>query len=396
MDARTRGIVAATLAAQAVAIGSTIAAFSLFVRPVAAAFDATTLAVSAGVSIITLMLGVSGVPVGLWLDRGVPRHVMFTGAFVLSTGFWMASHAQSLGMLALLCVYIGMAVPTLGPLTTTAVVGKAVVDGRGRALGIANMGVPLGGLLFAALAGVWIDSWGWRGALRGFSVLTLLICLPAITFGVPRELSAPQGPDSEGDARDAAPRDLARSRDFWIAGVAFGAGVGTLSGWYSQVGPYLDDLGVATRDAGLMLAVSQGIAGLGTLVLGALADRISPPRLFGGILGMVAIGFAILRTDPTLPWVIGTLVVTGVATGGLMPVFAALLAKRFGAGALGSGIGMANLCLFPFGAGLPLLAGAVRDAQGHYGAFLSTCLALSVAGIALIGIYARRNTTDAR
>ncbi|MEM7410369.1 MAG: MFS transporter [Myxococcota bacterium] len=393
MDARTRGIVAATFAAQAVAIGSTIGAFSLFVRPVAEAFSASTLAVSAGVSIITLMLGVSGVPVGLWLDRGTPRHAMFAGTFVLSTGFWFASQAESLASLALLCVYIGGAVPTLGPLTTMAVVGKAVADGRGRALGIANMGVPLGGLLFAALAGVVIESWGWRTALQLFSIVTAVVCVPAVFFGIPRELH-PATSETVPEAPEGAPTPLAWNPAFWLAALAFGAGVGVLSSWYSQVGPFLDDMGLGSRQAGLLLAFSQGIAVIGTLALGALADRVPPSLIMGSILAVVGLGFGVLATGPGLPWVIATLVITGVATGGTMPVFAALLAKRFGAGALGSGVGLANVCLLPFGAALPLLAGAIRDAQGSYASFLFVCLGLVVVALGLLVASVRRS--DAR
>jgi hypothetical protein len=70
MHGRDQRIVAATFAAQAAAIGSTIGAFSLFVRPVAETFDASILQASAGISLITLTLAACGVPVGTWLDRG--------------------------------------------------------------------------------------------------------------------------------------------------------------------------------------------------------------------------------------------------------------------------------------------------------------------------------------
>ena len=56
MDRRTRGVIAAAFIAQALGIGATIGAFSLFVRPIADGFSATTFEASAGLSLITMTL----------------------------------------------------------------------------------------------------------------------------------------------------------------------------------------------------------------------------------------------------------------------------------------------------------------------------------------------------
>ena len=153
MSRRELGIVVATFLGQAVAIGATVGSFTLFVRPVATEFDAATSAVSSGAALLVMMLGVSGIGVGLWLDRAPARRVMLTGAAILATGLLVASRAQSLAGLAAACVLTGAGVPMLGPLTTAAVIGKAFDEGRGRALGIANTGVNVGGLVFASVAG---------------------------------------------------------------------------------------------------------------------------------------------------------------------------------------------------------------------------------------------------
>jgi MFS family permease len=182
MNRRESGIVAATFLAQAVAIGSTIGAYSLFVRPVVEEFGASMLAGSAGISLITMMLGVSGVPVGLWLDRGSPRRVMLTGVSILVAGLLLASQATALWQLGLACVFTGCGIPMLVPLTTAAVVGKTFDATRGRALGIANTGINIGGLVFALVAGFAIESWGWRAALQVFAVLAFVLAAPAIAL----------------------------------------------------------------------------------------------------------------------------------------------------------------------------------------------------------------------
>jgi predicted MFS family arabinose efflux permease len=385
MHGRDRRIVAATFAAQGVAIGSTIGAFSLFVRPIADSFGASTLQVSAGISLLTLTLAASGVPVGTWLDRRAPRRVMVTGTAILAGGLLLASQAQSLGQLAVLCVFTGTGIPMLGPLTTAAVVGKAVTVGRGRALGIANMGLPLGGLGFALAGAFLLEAWGWRGTLAAFSVAVVVIALPLVWCWIPSELDANDGAARGGGASPA----LARSSVFWLAALPLGIGMGVNAGWLAHLAPYLADVGASTRHAGALLAASQGLAVIGTFGFGALADRRSAIAILAALFSFQIGGFLLLRTHPTLLVVSAIVVSVGVLAGGIMPVCVHLLAERFGAASLGRAVGLANLCLLPFGAGLPMVAGGLRDAQGSYDAVLLVCAALMLAGVALLAVLQR-------
>lgn len=386
MHGRDQRIVAATFAAQAVAIGSTIGAFSLFVRPVADAFDATILQASAGISLITVTLAACGVPVGTWLDRGAPRRVMLTGIAILATGMLLASRAQSLGQLAFLCVLIGTGIPMLGPLTTAAVVGKAVTDGRGRALGVANMGLPLGGLGFALAGAFWLEAWGWRGALLAFAIAIVAVALPLVWFWIPATLEAPSV--AGADAPGPAPA-LAGSGMFWLAALPLGIGMGTNAGWLAHLAPFLADVGATTTHAGSLLAASQGLAVIGTFGFGALADRRSSVAILATIFAFQIGSFFWLRSHPTLFVVSSIVVAVGILGGGIMPVCVHLLAERFGAGSLGRAVGLANLTMLPFGAGLPLLAGALRDAQGSYDGVMLVCAGLLLTGVALLGVLTR-------
>ena len=70
----------------------------------------------------------------------------------------------------------------------------------------------------------------------------------------------------------------------------------------------------------------------------------------------------------------------------LLPLVAAVVLAEE---ALGRAVGLANLCLLPFGTGLPLVAGALRDAQGSYDTVLLVCMGLLGAGVAMLGVLAR-------
>ncbi|HIF92592.1 MAG: MFS transporter [Myxococcales bacterium] len=382
MDRRTRGVIAAAFIAQGLAVGSTLAVFSLFIRPVAETFGASTLEVSIGISLIMLSLATCGVPIGIWLDRGTPKYVMFTGCTLMTTTILLASIAQSLGALAALCVISGIAIPMLGPLTTAAVVGKVASTQRGRALGIANLGIPVFGIGFAFAAGFAIEASGWRTTLQLFASVIFILGFPAIAFGIPTDLNE----SSRSEAKQVAPADhwtpirLLASWEFRLIALILGIGMGTTTGWVAHVAPYLNDLGASMRFSGGILGMMQGAMMVGTLVLGTMADRRSPVRILLGVFGVQIACFGVLFSDFGLIAASAALLVAGVATGGLLPVLSHLFAEQFGTANLGRSMGLANLAILPFGFSLPMLAGWLRDTTGSYSTTTLLCMALVLVG----------------
>ncbi len=386
MNRRTIGVIAAAFIAQGIAVGSTVASFTLFVRPVAESFNASTFEISIGVSLITLSLAACGVPIGIWLDRGSPKVVMFTGCTIMTSAILLASQAQSLGTLAALCVLVGTGIPMLGPLTTAAIVGKVATEHRGRALGIANLGLPVFGIGFALIAGFAIDAWGWRTTLQLFAAIIFLFGIPAITLGIPNDLGQESRP--EGDSSDSpepwTPKRLLASPSFRMIALILGIGIGITTGWTAHVAPFLIDLSASMRYAGGILGGMQGAMMAGTLVLGTMADRYSPVRILLGIFITQAGCFALLFADLGLSASALTLLVSGVAAGGLLPVISHLFAEKFGSAGLGRSMGLANLAIVPFGFGLPMIAGGLRDTTGSYSTTTLLCFGLLLLGIATI------------
>jgi len=386
MDRRTRGIIAAAFVAQGLAIGSTIGAFGLFVRPVADTFSATTLQVSAGISLITLTLGICGAPIGIWLDRGSPRRIMFTGSTLLAFGLLLASQAGSLFQLALTCVLCGSSVPMLGPLTTAAVVSKAVDEERGRALGIANLGIPIGALSFAIVAGIVIDAADWRAALQIFSAIVLVFGVTSVAIGIPKDFGGhAETTDVERDPRNTwTPARLFRTPVFVLITVALGISMGTNAGWVAHTASYLIDLGTETRNAGILLGATQGSMVIGTLAFGYLVDRRGSIPILAMILLTQIVCFGVMLGGPTIAVVSTCLLVYGISAGGFFPAFTHLLAERFGADNVGRVMGLTNLGLLPFGFGLPMIGGALRDSSGSYASTMVLCSFLLLTGVGVL------------
>ena len=95
---------------------------------------------------------------------------------------------------------------------------------------------------------------------------------------------------------------------------------------------------------------------------------------------MTASALALLLAEPGYPALLATMLLLGIATGGLLPVWNALVPRLFGVanfgrtmGLMGPVISLTTMSVYP-------LVGSVRDATGSYAAvFQGDLVALAVA-----------------
>ncbi|MEE2677074.1 MAG: MFS transporter [Myxococcota bacterium] len=390
MDARGRRYVAVALTTQAVAIGTTLGSFSLFVQPLQEAFDAARWHISLAPTLIVFALAVGGMTLGPLLDRGAIRPVMLGGSVVLSLSLAVASQATSLGLLAVCCFTAGLAVPALGPMGGSTLVGRVFVEERGRALGIVNLGGPVGIFCFAALAGVALDTLRWHGTLALFAVLALVIPVPLVLRFIPRHVEAVAGTSPEPDAGWTMGR-LVRTQAFVLLAGAFAAGMGIAAGWNSQVAVFLYEYGLSVRGAASVVATAAMFAVVGTLSVGILADHVRGERILAGLLSVQFVACVVFVSGAPLAAVVLAILGFGLTTGGFIPVYTTILARRFGPASIGRGMGLTNLFMLPVSAGAGPAAAAVFDVTGNYdGALLAF---LAAFGLALFGLawVARRD-----
>jgi len=355
-------LLATVFAAQAVGVGVTFGAFTVFVDPIVDEFASSRGVVSAGIGLMALMIGVMGPVWGPWIDAGAFRRMMVGGAATLSASLLAASFAPSLPVLAFLCALAGTVAPLMGPLIGSSLIGKVFVEARGRALGVASMGPPAGTFLFAMLGGEWIVEFGWRTALRGFGVVAGLL-VPVLFFVIPRQV--PRSIVASEQARWTRAR-LLRARSFLTGAVAMGIAAGLSLGWGSQVVPFVSDLGHGFEASALVAAVGGGTGIVGTLLFGFLADRWSARWLFLTVIVLQAASFCIFLSTPPYPVLLAVAALSGICGGSFATLYAMLLTERFGAAELGQTLGLTNVFVLPFASLSPVLAGTLRDSSGSY------------------------------
>jgi sugar phosphate permease len=302
-------------------------------------------------------------------------------------------------------VGVALCVTLLGPLPATTVVTKWFARQRGRAVGIVSLGPSIAGLILAPLSGALIDQLGWRATLRWFALATLLL-VPAIWAVIRnRPEDVGQVPDGEAAAaalagHEAGPpawsvRSLASARAFWVLAVALGLVFAFLQAWQANVGKFTHDLGYGLREQAWMLMAGATLGIPGPLVFGWLAERRDPRVLVWISLGIQIAAFALLRAQPGLPVLLAASALVGGAAGGLLPLYAALLARVFGPASFGTAMGLAGVVMMPFTAAAPLLLGQLRDASGSYASGLLALVAAFTLGAAVLGLLPRRQPAPA-
>jgi MFS family permease len=128
-------------------------------------------------------------------DRIGPRKVIFAGIFVWSVATIGSALSTSFPMLLFFRALVGVGEGAYGPSANTLLCADAPPEKRGRALGVYNIGMALGGTSGLALGAVLAPLVGWRGVFwiaGGPSVLlTIAAAFVAAPDRLPREKTLP-------------------------------------------------------------------------------------------------------------------------------------------------------------------------------------------------------------
>lgn len=289
--------------------------------------------------------------VGPLVDRWSARGLLFIGAASLVAGLLgLAAAPNALGFNIAMSTLIAGAMTLLGPTVCSAVVSRWFTTWRGRALGIAAMGTSIGGMAMPQLFGLGFVSIGWRDTVRLMALAVVLVVVPLLVFVLrnhPQELGLePDGLPAGSTPAHRATTDLLstkevlRQRSFWVVSIALAIFLGTYSGMLFSLPKFADDLGADVMAGARVISV-LGVAGLvGKLLFGWAADRFSLKTGLATAIGLSALSVIALATEPPYPLLLATVGVMGLAAGGILPVWGALMAVLFGVANFGRAMGL--------------------------------------------------------
>ena len=348
--------------------------------------------------------GLSGIALGWWLDRFGPRVPVLAAIVIATAGLLVLARVQSAAALFGVLLALGASGWTGAggsALFATVPVAKWFIRLRGRATGMVQLGLGVGGALLLPLTQALIGNRGWRAALVTLAWLSAAM-LPLVLLlrrqpgdlglepdgGPPRARRTKPAPSAGGRTpRPAAEHawtlhGAARNAATWQLTAAFAILGGLLGAASVHRVPHWVELGFSPATVSFAFGIDAATATVSALVAGFVVERL-PVRVVGAISCSLFCAALLLMVigQAWLPLLFCSTVLFGAGVGLNMVVQGVIWAQYYGWRFVGTIRGVVlPVTVLAGGLGAPL-AGALRDANGSYRtSWLIVLVACAVAG----------------
>jgi sugar phosphate permease len=349
--------------------------------------------VTSGNAFAKLVIGpLFGFFAGVVVDRFGPRRLMLLG--ILLAGIAPIGLGGTTTLVAFYTFYLmnALGYVTGGPLPNQVMLSRWFDAGRGRAMGIAYLGIGVGGALVPLLAHALTEALGWRMALRVLGLLMIAIAFPLAFFlrepGAEGRATATAIPAAAGSDSIL---DVLRQPAFYLLALGSMASIGAVGGTTQNLKLYFAmDRGMAQgRVAELISLVLVGSIA-GRLLMGWLADRWPRKRVMLLVYLIVAGTTPLLWAAPSPITLRAAALAFGVGLGGDYMIIPLMAADLFGLKRMGRVMGIVLTADGVSEAVVPMAVAALRDRTGSYGpgfALLVALAALGAVAVALLPVY---------
>jgi len=368
-------VVAGTFVAQAFVIGFFTYSVSLLVPFVREEFGVSMAEVMYSLSAGTLM-GLVLMPLaGVMLDRYPVRWIMAAGTLLFAGGLWTLANTTSITQyIVVFGVTMSVANAFAGAPASQTTVSRWFTTSRGRALGISAVGTSVGGIAIPALVIWWLQTSDWRAALENLSLGIALIVLPFLVLtirGKPADIGVlAEGGEADATALASSPElrlaDIIRHPGYWYIGITLGLLFSVYTSILANIATYAIGLGATAAQASTLIMAVAVTGILGKLVFGVAADKLNLKLGLWLSMALVIIAFLILAGEFGYPLMLLASGLMGLAAGGMLPVWGAMMARVFGLVSYGRAMGlMGPLITLMVMPGF-VVTGRLFDATGSY------------------------------
>jgi MFS family permease len=275
--------------------------------------------------------------------------------------------------------------------------------GRGKAMGVAYLGIGVGGALVPLLAHALTEALGWRTALQVIGVLMIAIAFPLAFFV--REPEAHEGKEEGTTPRSAAPDAGAAVRDsildvlkqpaFYLLAVGSMASIGAVGGTSQNLKLFFAmDRGMAQGAVAQLISLVLVGSIAGRLLMGWLADRWARKRVMLLVYLIVASAIPLLWLAPSPGTLRAAAVLFGIGLGGDYMIIPLMAADLFGLKRMGRVMGIVLTADGVAEAVVPMAVAALRDRAGSYGPGFVLLVALAVLGAAAVSFLPRHRNSS--
>jgi sugar phosphate permease len=381
--------------------------------------------VTSGNAISKLVVGPAfGFAAGWIIDRFGPRRLMMAGILMAGGALVGLGAVAAAWSFYLFYFFNALGYVCGGPLPCQVLLSRWFDKTRGRAMGIAYLGIGIGGAVVPLLAAWLTARLGWRASLQIVGVLIVLIALPLAY--VVRE--TPEDARLTGSARATAARRrvlprrkglrstdmdegargsrdggqgargesiiaILRAPAFYLLALGSMCSIAAVGGTNQNLKLYLSlDRDYAQAEAARIISFVLAVSIGGRLLMGWLADRW--PRkhvmLLIYLLVAAAIPFLLLRpaaSSATTMYLFAA--IFGLGLGGEYLIIPLMAGELFGVKVLGRVMGIVLTADGVAEATAPMLVGYLRDRTGSYQIGFTALMMTALVGAAAIALLPR-------
>jgi sugar phosphate permease len=281
-----------------------------------------------------------------------------------------------------------------GPLPCQVLLSRWFDKTRGRAMGIAYLGIGIGGAIVPLLAAWLTAHLGWRGSLQAVGVLIVLIAFPLAYFvreNPDSRSAALSGPrvhrDPERVALHKGLGSILGSRAFFLLAIGSMCSIAAVGGTNQHLKLFLSlDRGYTQADAARIISLILTISIAGRLLMGWLADRMPRKHVMVLIYLLVAAAIPLLLVRPSGMMMYAFAAVFGLGLGGEYLIIPLMAGELFGVRVLGRVMGIVLTADGVAEATAPMLVGYLRDRTGSYDIGFVTLVVIALVGAAAIAL----------
>ena len=320
-----------------------------------------------------------GFAAGWIVDRFGPRRLMLSG--IVMSGLAVIGLGAMTSLWQFYSFYLLMALGYLcgGPLPNQVLTSRWFSKSRGKAMGIAYLGIGIGGMLVPQIAKRLNMHMNWRSSLMILGLIMIAVSFPMAWF-------VKEDPENGlKPAKKVEPKipfsSILKRRSFYYLAIGSMCSIGAVSGLSQNLKLFFSiDLKYSQGEAANIISLVLGASIIGRLMMGWLADRY-PKKNIMILIYILISGSILLLYFASTPGVIYLFAfIFGIGLGGDYMIIPLMAAELFGVKVMGRVMGLI-LSVDGLGEAFgPILAGWLRDRSGSYTIGFTALILLSVVG----------------
>lgn len=325
---------------------------------------------------------------GWMIDKYGPRRLMMLGAVLMGIAFIGLSYSSSLWMFYTFYIFNALGYVFGGPLPCQVLISKWFTKNRGKAMGIAYLGIGVGGAFIPLVATRLESNLGWQNAMSIIGVLIIIIALPMAYF----IKDSSKAKITTKKIEPTIPmKNILKSRNFYL--LAFGSmcSIGAVGGVGQHIKLYLSDLEFTQSQAANIMSIVLLSSLAGRVLMGWLSDIINRKYVMILIYLIVAMAISSLYLPSFNGRIYVFAVVFGVGLGGDYMIIPLMAGDLFGIKALGRTMGIILVADGIAESFFPVLVGALYNETAKYSIGFAFLIGAALLGVLIVSFLPKIN-----